>query len=421
MKRTHRRQFLKAAGVCMALPTLESMSLGAGTSSQPKRRMVAINFGLGLHGPHLFPQAAGRSFEETPYLKVLSEFRDQYTIFSGTSHPQTGGGHLSDKAFLTAAPNPGSASFKNSISIDQLAAESIGDQTRFGSLVLGMSGNRGLSSSRNGVAIPAMTRASSVFDKMFIESKPSQKAQVLQQIQDGQSIMDFVLGQASSMQRRVSRLDRQKLDEYFTAVRAAEQRLQKAEAWEQRPKPDVDVKPPRDVADRRDIVARASLMYDMMHLALQTDSTRLITFFEEGMNAVPVIDGVVHDYHNLSHHAKDAAKIAELKVIEETQLTMVAEFLKKLKDTTEDGHSLLDVTQVLIGSNLGNASSHDSKNLPIILAGGSYRHGQHLAFDRSDNYPLPNLYVTMLQQLGLELDTFASSTGTMSGLETRNL
>ncbi|QDT65773.1 DUF1552 domain-containing protein [Calycomorphotria hydatis] len=416
MKNIERRQFLQAAGVTMMLPSLESFSYGAQSSASDKQRMVCINFGLGLHGPHLFPEKSGTDYEETPYLKVFSEFRGRYTVISGTSHPQTGGGHLSDKAFLTAAPNPGSASFKNSISIDQLAADKIGDQTRFASLVLGMR-SRGLSVSRNGVDIPAISRASTVFNKMFLESKPKEKAEKIQQIKDGQSVMDFVLGKAKSMQNRVSKQDKQKLDEYFTAVRSAEQRLQKAEAWEHQPKPDPGVKAPRDVVDGKDLVAKASLMYDMMHLALQSDSTRLITFFEEGMNAVPVIDGVSQDYHNLSHHGKDPAKLTELQIVEEQQLGMVAAFLKKLSETKEEGQSLLDQTQVLIGSNLGNASSHDTRNLPIILAGGRFRHGQHLAFDRKDNYPLPNLYLSMLQQLGLEIDSFASSTGTIRGLE----
>ena len=414
--RPNRRQVLKASGVMLSLPWLETFSAAAQSTPGIKRRMVAINFGLGLHAPHLVPRSAGRDYEMTPYLEVFKEFRDALTVISGTSHPQTGGGHLSDKAFLTGAPNPGSPSFKNSISIDQLAAEKIGGETRLGSLVLGMSG-RGISSSRNGVAIPTMSRPSQVFAKLFIEPKPSQKAAKLQEIRDGRSVMDFVLDQAKSMRSRVSKLDQHKLDEYFTAVRSAEKRLAKSEMWQHKPKPKLDRSPPRDIPDRKDLLARAALHYDMMHLALQSDSTRLITFFEEGMNAVPKIVGVTQDYHNLSHHGKDPAKIKELRVIETNQLELIAGFLGKLRSTVEGDSSLLDQTQVLFGSNLGNANSHDSKNVPIVLAGGGYRHGRHLAFDRENNYPLPNLFVTMLQRLGMAIDSFASSTGTMTGLE----
>ncbi len=165
------------------------------------------------------------------------------------------------------------------------------------------------------------------------------------------------------------------------------------------------------------MIERIGLMYDMMHLAIETDSTRFITFYDTGMNAVPVIQGVDTDYHMLSHHAKDPAKIAQLTIVETEVMNALAGFLSKLSDSKEGSSSLLDNTMVLFGSNLGNASSHNTRNMPIILAGGGFRHGQHLAFDHTNNYPLPKLYVSMLQRLGLETDTFASSTGTMNGLE----
>jgi hypothetical protein len=165
------------------------------------------------------------------------------------------------------------------------------------------------------------------------------------------------------------------------------------------------------------MIQRLGLMYDMMHLAIETDSTRFITFYVTGMNAVPSIQGVDTDYHMLSHHAKDPTKIAQLTTVETAVMQALGGFLKKLAESREAGSSLLDNTMVLFGSNLGNASSHDTRNMPIILAGGGFRHGQHLAFDRQNNYALPNLFVSMLQRLGLETDTFASSTGTMDGLE----
>jgi len=378
--------------------------------------MVAINLGLGLHAPNIVPKTAGSDYEMTPYLKVIEKFRNDFTFISGTSHPEVGGGHFSSKSFLTAAKHPNSAGFRNSISLDQLAAEQLGTGTRFSSLALSISGP-GLSWSRSGVELPAEVRPSRVFQQLFLEGKPSEKASQVQRLRDGQSVLDVVLGKAAQMQKRLGGRDRQKIDQYFNAVREAEQRLVKAEAWANRPKPKVDAAPPRDETDRTRMLQRLRLMYDMMHLAIETDSTRFITFFETGMNAVPSIPGVDTDYHMLSHHAKDPGKIAQLTIVETETMKLFGEFLGKLAESREGDSRLLDRTMVLFGSNLGNASSHDSKNMPIILAGGGFRHGQHLAFDRSNNYPLPKLYVSMLQRLGLEADEFASTSGTMSGLE----
>lgn len=410
-----RRTFLRASGVAVGLPFLESVR-GADRKVAAKRRLVAVNVGLGLHAPNLVPAQAGGNYALTPYLDAIGEFRDQWTFISGASHPGVGGGHQSGKSFLTAAKHPNSAGFKNSISLDQLAAEQIGAETRFASLALTTSGP-GLSWSRSGVEIPAEVRPSKIYQRLFLEGKPEQKAAQVQRLQDGQSVLDVVLEQAARMKGRLSGRDRSKIDQYFQAVREAENRLSKAEAWSQRPKPVVTAKSPQDEPDRTRMLERLALMYDMMHLALETDSTRLITFYDTGMNAVPRIKGVDTDYHMLSHHAKDPGKIAQLTILETEVMKVFAQFLKKLASSHEGDASLLDTTMVLFGSNLGNASSHDTKNMPIILAGGGFKHGQHLAFDQQNNYPLPKLYVSMLQRLGIETDVFADCQGTMTGLE----
>lgn len=412
-----RRSFLRASGVAVSLPFLEAGQGRAVAAESPARqRMVAVNVGLGIHAPNLIPIASGRDYELTPYLKVIGDYRDSFTVISGVSHPEVGGGHLSGKSYLTAAKHPNSAGFKNTISIDQYAAEQLGAETRFGSLSLTSSGP-GLSWSRAGVEVPAETRPSRVFQQLFLAGKPSEQAAQLQRLQDGQSVLDLVMQQAKRMSPRLAGRDRDKLDEYFDAVREAEKRLAKAEAWEAKPKPEVGIKPPQDETDSTKIVECMQLMYDMMHLAIQTDSTRFITYYFTGMNQVPTISGVDIDYHNLSHHGKDPAKLAQLAIVESEVVKAFGNFLRKLSESEEGGTSLLESTMVLFGSNLGNASSHDTKNMPMILAGGGFKHGQHLAFDQNDNYPLPNLYVSMLQRLGLETDVFASSTGTMSGLE----
>lgn len=423
MSLIHRRTLLKGAGVALSLPLLDAMRSRralAIESGVPTRRMVVIGHAFGLHAQFLFPKKAGRDYETTPYLEILRDYREQLTIISGTSHPDVDGGHLADKSFLTAAPHPTSTTFKNSISIDQLAAEHIRSQTRFSFLSLTAANcGPGLSYSRSGVAIPADHRPSQLFGKLFLDGKPEEKHRQIQRLKDGQSIMDTVLDRARQMQRRVGTADRDKLDQYFTSVRATEQRLAKAEVWEHKPKPQVNCKPPQDVNNNTDLIGRARLMYDLMHHALQSDSTRLITFYNPRINVRPPIEGVTQDYHNLSHHGQDPARLAELKLIESEHLKLFATFLGQLREVKEGSGTLLDQTMVLLGSELGNAHSHDNRNLPIILAGGGFRHGQHLAFDPHHNYPLPNLYVSMLQQLGLEIDKFASSTGTMSGLESR--
>ena len=179
----------------------------------------------------------------------------------------------------------------------------------------------------------------------------------------------------------------------------------------------MDAKPPVDITNYVEITARVRLMIDLMHLALQTDSTRFITFALNGFNAVPAIPGVTQDWHNLSHHGQDPAKLAELRVVELQQMTLFGELLKKLKESKEEGGTLLDRTIVLFGSNLGNASSHDNKNLPILVAGGGFKHGQHLAFDPRKNPPLCNLYVQFLRRLGADVNSFGSSNGTILGFE----
>jgi hypothetical protein len=416
-----RRTFLRGTGVALALPLLDAMqprTARAAAAAAPRHRIVAVNVGLGLHTPNLFPTTAGRDYEPTPYLRPLADLRDDFTVISGTSHPDVDGGHLAEKSFLTAAPHPSSASFRNSISIDQLAAERIGVETRFGYLALSLAG-RGLSVSRSGVEIPTETRPSQVFANLFLEGKPDEKARRVQRLREGESVMDVVLDRARRMEQRLGPADRRKLDEYFTAVRETEVRLVKGRDWEARPKPAVAEPQPRDIDDKTDVIGRARLMYDMTHLALRTDSTRLVTFFANGINAVPQVDGVTSDYHNLSHHGRDEEKLEELAIVEVAQMTALRDFLLRLRETAEADANLLDRTMVLFGSNLGNASSHDTRNLPILLAGGGFRHGQHLRFEGESDYPLPNLFTSMLQRLGLEIDGFASSTGTMRGLEVR--
>ena len=413
MKQTlNRRTILRGAGVTLGLPFLETLN----AAPDPRRRMVCINIALGLHAPNIIPQNAGRNYDMTTYLKLLESYRDQFTVISGVSNPEVGGGHDSYKSFLTTAPHPLSAGFRNTISLDQYAASELGSETRFASLALSSSGP-GLSWSRNGVEVPSYTRPSQVFQKLFLTGKPKEQALQLRRIKNGQSVLDSVLEKSKDLSRRLNGRDKAKLDQYFEAVREAERRLAKAENWQSKPKPKLDRKPMVDEPDRLKIVERMRLQYEVMHLALATDSTRFITYNLSGMNSVPVIPGIDIDYHNLSHHGRDPEKIRQLTIVESAVVQEFAAFIKKLNESREESGSLLDRTMVMFGSNLGNASSHDTKSLPIILAGGGFKHGQHLAFDKANNAPLPNLYVSMLQRLGLETNSFGTGQTTMTGLE----
>ena len=223
--------------------------------------------------------------------------------------------------------------------------------------------------------------------------------------------------QAKDVRSALGARDRDKLDEYFTSVRELEQRLAKSEEWAKKPKPKVDAKPPVDVTNPTDLIAKTRVWFDLIHLALQTDSTRLVTLQLLGTSGVPPIPGVSLGHHDLSHHGKDPTKIAQLEKIETEEMKTLRDFLKKLKDTKEDGATLLDRTTVFFSSNLADASIHSVKNMPVLLAGGGFKHGRRLAFDPKSNPPLCNLYVSMLQRLGLEVDKFGSSTGALTGLE----
>lgn len=422
-----RRHFLKGVGAtAIGLPLLEAMcpcSYGSESSdkTQSPKRFVAACATLGFHTPFLNPAKSGADYELTPYLQILEKHRDQFTIFSGVSHPEQQGdsGHASEMTWLTSAQRPGLAGFRNTISLDQFFAEKVGAETRFPSLVLSTSG-RSMSWTSSGVEIPGETSALRLFRSLFMTGSPQEVSQEMRKLERGRSILDTVLQQTKKLERDIGPRDRNKLDEYLSAVRDLESRLLVSEGWVNKPKPTTDAKEPKDIADRNDAIGKQRLMYDMIALALQSDSTRNITFQLSGMNAVPTIGGVKNDWHNLSHHGKDPDKIAELQIIEEAEFTAFEEFLVKMRSLEENGRTLLDHTAILFGSNLGNASSHDWHNVPTIVAGGSFRHGQHLAFDEKNNMPLANLFVSLSQHMGFEVDRFGSSTSAgVSGFEVK--
>lgn len=408
-----RRAFLRGAGTVLSLPFLEAMVPAFATRAQaavaqPPQRFLAMCATLGFHTPFLFPKETGANYTLTPYLEPLKELKDDFSVISGLQHEEQNGanGHTSEMTWLTSAKHPGLAGFKNTISIDQLIAEQIGSQTRFPSLILG-TGSESMSWSASGVPLPAESSPSNAFRQLFVDGTKQEIDAQVSGLTRGRSILDTVMGQAKKLRSELGKRDQEKLDEYFSAVRDLEGRLVQNEAWVQRPKPKVNAKPPTDIQTRTDAIGKMNLMQDLIVLALQTDSTRTITLRLNGMNAVPEIAGVKNDWHNLSHHGQDEAKIEELKVIETAEFTAFAGFLTKLKAA-----SLLDSTSVIFGSNLGNASAHQTANLPLILAGGGFKHGRHIAIDK-DKHVFSNLFVSLAQRMGVQTEKFGFSTGVL--------
>ena len=416
----NRRHFLRGAGVTLGLPFLECLAPRgrAAVNAKPFRRMVCICTPLGLHTPNLYPKETGKDYALTPYLEPLAEFKNDFSVISGLSHPDVGSSHDSIYSFLTAAPHPEiRAGFRNSISLDQFAAEKIGGQTRVPSLSLSAEGF-GLSWTRSGALVPPDLFPANVFARLFLEGRPDEVEAQTRRLRNGKSILDTVSEQAKRIAPTMGARDREKVDEYFTSVRELEQRMVTAQEWSLKPKPKVDAKPLQNNMNSVDLLGKTKLLFELTHLALQTDSTRLVNMLLLGTSGVPPVPGVTMGHHDLSHHGQDPAKLEQLKKVELGVMNLTQELLTKLKKTQEEGDTLLDRTMVFFSSNLGSAASHSTKDLPIILAGGGFKHGQHLAFDPKNCPPLSNLYVTMLQRLGIEADKFGSSTGTLTGLET---
>ena len=418
-----RRTFLRSTGISLALPGLNLFADGSedALSTMPPRRMICICAPLGLHPDNFFPTQSGKDYALSPYLDILKDYREEFTVISGLAHAGMGSSfaHQASASFLTGAPGAGRPGFRNTISLDQFAADHVGTQTRFPSLALSGEGSGGLSWTRTGALIAADNSPSRVFARLFLEGKAEDVNEKIRSLEDGRSILDDVSDQANSLRSNLGSEDRGKLDEYLTSLRELEQRMVKDESWARKPKPKVQVEPPKDIPNAADLIGRTRLLFDLSHLAIQTDSTRLITIMLAGSSFAPPIQGVSLGHHDLSHHGKDPSKLEQLKIVELETMKTVRDLLAKLKQSQEEGSSLLDRTTVFLGSNLGDGSSHSTKNLPVLVAGGGFQHGQHLAFDANNPPPLCNLYVNMLQRLGIEVDKFGTSTGTLTGLELR--
>ena len=416
MKTINRRSFLRGTGVVLALPLLDIMGPQFANASSPTRRMINICCTLGLYRDSWMPKDLGRNYTPSEYLSIIDRHREKYTIFSGLSHEEQTGrqAHNSEITWLTSARHPGMDGFQNSISLDQTVADHLGYVTRYPSVVLGTLTPQSQSYDKNGVMIPAQTSPAEVFKQMFIQGTPEEVEKESQRINDGGSILDNLKTQARTLQNSGSSEDRQKLEAYFEAVRAAEIELSKVRDWMDRPKPGVDSVPPVDNADPADILGRIDLWLELMPLILATDSSRVVSLMIQDHGVVPKLPGITADQHNLSHHGQDPGKIAQLRQLETEIVKRFGLLMDSLDSQKENDSSLLDQTQILFGSNLGNANSHNAENLPILVAGGDFAHGSHIAHDEKHNAPLCNLYLSLIQRMGVEIDQFGQSTSTLN-------
>ncbi len=411
-----------ASGVAVALPMLDSrpdqramagclpQTATEAQSSQQARRLVCIGNPYGMIPDDFFPHEIGFDYQTPLLLKPLEKHRRDFTLFSNLDHGYTGGHRIVDTFLTGIKTSDANAAPDGNISLDQRAAEFVGTQTRFPSLTLGVGGGCEMSWTRSGVNVPVIHSSRELFRMLFVDDSTSDKKSKALNNRRRSSILDSVNEQANSLSRQLGKQDQQKLDEYLTAVRDVEQKLAMSKHWIGKPKPNVEMREPADGG----FVESLGVFYDLILLALQTDSTRVVSLeIPEGFNTTDL--GLKNSYHGYSHHGKDEKNLAGLRVIEEFQTTQFSRFLDKLKSTQlASGQALFEKTMVLFGSGMGNGSSHSNKNLPILLAGGGFQHAGHLRLpsDKRERIPLSNLYVTMLQEFGIETDRFGNSSGT---------
>lgn len=408
-----RRNFLRGAGLALAVPFLESASTKAYGALDPSRnkRILAVGNHLGFYPGAFFPKEEGSDYLSSPTLHNIEKHRDDFTVFSHLDH-DVNGGHGGVNAFLTGVRKQESKGFpEKNVSLDQIAAEHVGSGARFPSITTGIGEGTDMCWTRTGVRIPPVNSPSRLFNALFTEMPKSQREVEKRKMTHQGSVLDALLDSAKSLQGRLDGSDRDKMDQYLTSVREVEKRLQMSQEWLDRPKPNPAMKPVSE-EDRMDI-EEMPLFFDLLTLALQTDSTRVATFEIPLGFTTTDLDGVSYGYHGLSHHSKGEEKLAELQVAENYIFTQVNRLLYNLKEA-----KIFDDTLVIVGSGMSDGSRHSNKDLPVLLAGGGLQHKGHLVCpeEHHKRVPLSNLWLSALQWFGVERDTFGKSTGTFSGL-----
>ncbi len=405
--KTDRRRFLKATGVSLALPMLESVPvLGAASGGAKAKRLVCVGGYLGFHQEAIYPKETGRGYTMSQTLQPLAGHRGDFTIFSGLDH-RAKHGHGEWANYLCGQK-------VGKVSLDQIVARALGQATRFESIQLTAGqASRFMSYNHDGVALPMIQRPSVFYNKLFASAADRAHTEYL--LKSGRSSLDLVRNEAKRLQGRVSARDRHKLDEYFGSVREVEKRMTRQLNGIDLPLPKTDYKlPGYDPIAPNLMIEAEQLMYDLMALALETDSTRVMTMFLAGLGQVFTIGGetLQAGYHALSHHGNDGEKIQDLVRVEVEHMKCLENFISQLKTKTDaEGRPLLDSTIVMMGTGMGNASDHTNNDLPTVVAGGGFRHGSHVAIDpKADGAPLlGDLYITLMQQMGMEVDRFSNA------------
>lgn len=407
-----RRHFLRGAGTCLALPLLEAMSLGEEAAGKTQRFVCVANpFGM-IHDA-FFPAAPGKDAALPENLKALEPLRGKFTVFSNLDHGLNGG-HSATHAFLSGVRSNEAAGMRDgNITLDQFCGEHVAGLTRFPVLNTSAGSNDGgaveLSWTRSGVLVPSIQKVNKVFQMLFVDDPQDQAAGRTIRYQHQGSILDTINEQARAMNRRLSQRDQQKLEQYFTSIREVEKTLQQESAWISRPRPKVDMKEPRNGT----VSQQLPILYDLIALALQTDSTRVATIEVPGAFDTGAVGIEAKGYHAYSHHGKDPSLMDGMRKVEKYQVEHLARFITRLSET-----GLLDSTQILFGSGMSDGSAHTNRNLPILVAGGGYQHQTHVRMpeEQGKKVPLCNLYLTMAQRFGVETSSFGYSKSTLSGV-----
>jgi hypothetical protein len=433
-----RRTFLRATGCSLALPWLDAMAAPGKRAKQPPKRFCSMFFPYGVSLPkaeddlaewHWFPEGEGRDFQFNKSLAVLEPVRDHVTVLGGLSHPlmRKHGGHDSGDTFLTGAElKPGE--LKNSISLDQLAAKQLGRETRFPSIVLSTDGGVGIPTRANtisyngrGQPVPSLNRPAIVFERLFGMNRDSIDSQRKGLKRTG-SHLDLLLDEAKRLNRRLGKRDQEKLDQYLTSVRQVEQQVERSTGWLDVPKPEVNAEGLSLDADDNTPGELIQTMLDLLVLAFQTDSTRFATYQIGSMHGAisiagkfPQLLGFANTMHSLAHGARKKDGAEKLGQWDRFLAGRLHYFIDRLAGIQEGDGTLLDNTLVHYGTT--NSTTHNNTNYPMILAGGKsmgFTHGQYLRF--GEETPLANVYLTLLQRLGVRAQSFADSNGTMPEL-----
>ena len=412
----NRRTVLKGAGVALTLPIFESALpcvYGAGKHDKPVKRMVCLSNNYGVYQKAFFPTKGGREFEIPSTLKPLEKHRHDFTVFSNLDHGLTGG-HACVPTFLNGIRPDMAAGFpEGNISMDQKAAEFVGAATRYSSMTLKVKETNQISFTRTGVQVPAID-VTGMYRKLFLEDSAELKKQGQLRLERHGSILDTVLDRAAEVNRELGKQDQRKFAEYLNSVRSLEKKIEQQQPWLDRPKPKTEMAEPRPARQTAD---EMEIMMELIALAIETDSTRVITLASGFANGDFGLQG---GYHGFSHHGERPDHTAALKLIEGNQIAQMSYLidLLKAKEDPINGGTLFDHTMLLFGCGMATGT-HSCKNMPLVLAGGGFRLGEHRVMPEEEPRRLKacNLLLSMLQNFGLEVDRFGTSTGTLAGLE----